>query len=256
MALRMRTLRLVLGYDGTDFAGWQFQPGHRTVQGVIGEAFGRLGDKGPLSRGSGRTDRGVHARGQVASVRTTLDMPADRLLMALRAHLPSDVDLHRIDEMPECFDALRHAVRKTYRYSIVHGGCVDVFTRRFHWQVPHVLRGDIMRTALDPILGTHDFRAFETRWPNRQSSIRTIHRLDWRENGPSIQFDIEANGFLYNMVRAIAGTLVDIGRGFRPAESLEYALKQGVRSLAGPTAPPCGLCLMSVVYPPPYEFVS
>lgn len=252
----MRTLRLVIGYDGTDFAGWQSQPGRRTVQGILAEAFERLGDPGRCCRGSGRTDGGVHARGQVASVRTSIELPAPRLMMALRAHLPVDVDLHQLDDMPEDFDALRHTERKTYRYSIIHGGAMDVFTRRYHHQVPHILDPELMRKALEPMLGTHDFRAFETRWPNRQSSVRTIHRLDLGNCGPRIWFDIEANGFLYNMVRAIAGTLIDIGRGFRPITAIADAIKAGSRQLAGPTAPAKGLCLMSVVYPPPFEFVS
>lgn len=252
----MRTLRLVLGYDGTDFAGWQYQPGLRTVQGVIAEAFERLGDPGKYCRGSGRTDGGVHAKGQVASVRTVLGLPSHRLLMALRAHLPSDVDLHRVDDMPENFDALRHTEKKTYRYSIMHGGALDVFTRRFHHQVPHSLDAENMRKALRPLVGTHDFKAFETRWPNRQSSIRTIHRLELGDCGYRIWFDIEANGFLYNMVRAIAGTLIDVGRGFRPITALSDALSAGSRQQAGPTAPAKGLCLLSVVYPPPFEFVS
>ncbi len=252
----MRTLRLVLGYDGTDFAGWQWQPGRRTVQGVLSEAFERLGDSGACSRGSGRTDGGVHAKGQVASVRTVIELPAKRLLMALRAHLPSDVDLHRVDDMPADFDALRHTEKKTYRYSIVHGGAVDVFTRRFHHQVAHELNVNLMRKALEPLLGTHDFRAFETRWPNRQSSVRTIYRVELGNLGSKIWFEIEANGFLYNMVRAIAGTLIDIGRGFRPPTALGDALTAGSRKLAGPTAPAKGLCLMSVVYPEPFKFVS
>lgn len=252
----MRTLRLVLGYDGTDFAGWQFQPGHRTVQGVLGEAFEKLGDPGRCCRGSGRTDGGVHARGQVASVRTVLELPAPRLLKALRAHLPPDVDLHRLDDMPEDFDALRHTEKKTYRYSIIHGGAMDVFTRRFHHQIAQHLNAEMMRKALEPLLGTHDFKAFETRWPNRQSSVRTIHHVELGNKESRIWFDIEADGFLYNMVRAIAGTLIDIGRGFRPITALGDALAAGSRQLTGPTAPAKGLCLMSVVYPPPFEFVS
>lgn len=252
----MRTLRLVLGYDGTDFAGWQFQPGFRTVQGAVNDAFALLGDPGRSSKGSGRTDKGVHARGQVASMRTTVGIPARQLLKALRAHLPDDIDLHRIDDMPEEFDAIRHASRKTYRYSILHGGAIDVFTKRYHHQVPFRLDVDSMRKALPPLLGTHDFRAFETRWPNRQHSIRTIYRIELLENGPHLWLEIESGGFLYNMVRAITGTLIDIGRGFRPVSSLNDALTAGSRCLAGPTAPAKGLCLMSVVYPPPFEFTS
>ena len=252
----MRTLRLVVGYDGTEFNGWQYQVGQRTVQGALEEAFGRLGDPGKYCRGSGRTDRGVHARGQVASLRTSISMPINKLLFALRAHLPEDIDLHRIDEMPSEFDALRHTQRKTYRYSLIHGGRMDVFRRRYQLQVPQTLDTELMKKAILPLHGTHDFRAFETRWPNRQSSVRTIHRIDLGVDNWLVWLEIEANGFLYNMVRAIAGTMIDIGRGFRPVSALADALASGSRSQAGPTAPARGLCLQSVAYSDPFKFES
>jgi len=183
-------------------------------------------------------------------------MPINKLLFALRAHLPEDIDLHRIDEMPSEFDALRHTQRKTYRYSLIHGGRIDVFRRRYQLQVPQTLDPELMKKAILPLHGTHDFRAFETRWPNRQSSVRTIHRIDLGVDKWLVWLEIEANGFLYNMVRAIAGTMIDIGRGFRPVSALADALASGSRSQAGPTAPARGVCLQRVAYPDPFKFES
>jgi tRNA pseudouridine38-40 synthase len=244
----MRNLKLVLSYDGTDFAGWQTQPGRRTVQETLEGAFAALTGERVRANASGRTDAGVHAVGQVVNCYSSTRLAGMVLVRALNAHLPADVVVNAATDVPEAFDANRDARRKLYRYLIHDGPVPDLFLRRYYCPSRHRLDAAAMRRAAEPLEGRHDFRCFETEWPNRVSSVRTITHLAVSRLGDWIWLDVEADGFLYNMVRAIAGTLMNVGRGYWPEGQVAEILESGDRRLAGPTAPAQGLFLMRVTY--------
>jgi len=244
----MRNIRLTIGYDGTDFYGWQTQPGFRTVQESLEKAIGTLTGEQARLNASGRTDTGVHALGQVANFYTNTRHPPDVLIAALNANLPDDVVVRAAAEMPQAFDANHDAKRKLYRYVIHDGPVPDLFLRRYYCQSRHRLDVTAMRQAAQPLRGCHDFHSFETDWPNRASSVRTITHLGVNRFEDWIWLDVEADGFLYNMVRAIAGTLINVGRGYWPVSKFEEILKAEDRREAGPTAPAKGLFLVRVVY--------
>lgn len=246
----MRNLRMVLRYDGTDFAGWQTQPGFRTVQETLEHAIVAV-TREPRVRAncSGRTDAGVHALGQVVNFYTPTKLSCGTLVKAVNAHLPPDVRVRTCDDVPESFCANKDAVRKTYRYVIYDGRMHDPFLRKYSCHSRRPLDADAMRRAGRCLVGRHDFRCFETEWPNRLTSIRTITRLAVCRVGEMIWLDVEADGFLYNMVRAIAGTLMQVGRGAWPEGRVAEVLAGMDRRLAGPTAPAQGLFLLRVTYP-------
>jgi tRNA pseudouridine38-40 synthase len=240
--------KLTLSYDGTDFAGWQTQPGRRTVQETFEGAFAALTGARVRANASGRTDAGVHAVGQVVNCYSSTRLQGAALVRALNAHLPADVVVRDAAEVPEAFDANRDARRKLYRYVIHDGPVPDLFLRRYYCPSRHRLDAAAMRRAAEPLRGRHDFRCFETEWPNRLSSVRTVTHLAVCRLGDWIWLDVEADGFLYNMVRAIAGTLINVGRGYWPEGQVAEILQSGDRRLAGPTAPAQGLFLMRVSY--------
>jgi tRNA pseudouridine38-40 synthase len=245
----MRNLKLTVAYDGTDFSGWQTQPGQRTVQQTLEDALARLtGEPRIRANASGRTDAGVHAVGQVVNFYSNTALPPDVLLRAVNAHLPPDVVITAADDVPEAFDANHDAIRKLYRYVIHDGAVPSPFLRRYACQSRHHLDAAAMRRAAEPLKGRHDFHSFETGWPNRMSSVRTVTHLAVSRFGDWIWIDVEADGFLYNMVRAIAGTLINVGRGYWPVTQVEDILKAEDRTQAGPTAPALGLFLMRVSY--------
>jgi tRNA pseudouridine38-40 synthase len=245
----MRNFKLILSYDGTEFQGWQTQPGYRTVQETLESALMKLtGETKIRINASGRTDAGVHAVGQVANFHSAMTIPFAKLLGAVNAHLPDDVVANSVEEMPAAFDANRDAVRKLYRYVIHDGPTISPFLRRYCCHAKQSLDAAAMARAALPLVGRHDFHSFETEWPNRASSVRTITHLAVNRAGEYIWIDVEADGFLYNMVRAIAGTLMNIGRGFWPESMVASILSAEDRTLAGPTAPAQGLFLMRVTY--------
>ena len=245
----MRNFRLTLSYDGSDFHGWQTQPGLRTVQQTLETALADLtGEPRVRVNASGRTDTGVHAVGQVVNFRSETALAPDVLLRALNAHLPEEVVVREAAEAPPDFDANRDAKRKLYRYVIHDAPVPDLFLRRYCYHTRHRLDAAAMARAAAVLRGRHDFRCFETDWPNRLSSVRTITHLAVNRFGGYIWIDVEADGFLYNMVRAIAGTLMNVGRGYWPEEQVEKILEAGDRTQAGPTAPACGLFLVRVTY--------
>ena len=244
----MRNIKLTISYDGTEFSGWQYQPGHRTVQEVMEAAIARFTGAVTRVNASGRTDTGVHAVGQVANFYTAVTHEPEVVLRAINAQLPPDVAVREAAEVSEEFDANRHAVRKLYRYVIHDGAVPDLFLRRYSYQTRQPLDAALMRSAAGALVGEHDFRSFETDWPNRASSVRCISRLSVNRMGDWIWIDVEADGFLYNMVRAIAGTLINVGREFWPPEQVQAILQAKDRAQAGPTAPAQGLFLMRVTY--------
>jgi tRNA pseudouridine38-40 synthase len=244
----MRNIKLIVSYDGTDFAGWQTQPGKRTVQETLEKAIGAVTQETVRCQVSGRTDAGVHALGQVVNFHSATSIPVSRLVRAINAYLPPDVVVRHAEEVAQDFDANRDARGKWYRYYLHLGEVRPVFLRRFVWHVTWQLDVEAMQLAGRVLVGRHDFRSFETEWPSRASSVRNITYLQWRRHGALVWLDIAADGFLYNMVRAIVGTLVNVGRGYWPVQRVAEILQGQDRRLAGPTAPPQGLFLMRVWY--------
>lgn len=245
----MRNLRITLSYDGSDFNGWQTQPGYRTVQETLETAIAKLtGEPRVRVNASGRTDAGVHALGQVANFYSVTHLPATKLVLAINAHLPPDVVVREVEDVAQAFDANHDAVRKLYRY-VVHDGPVESpFLRRYACHSRRPLDAVAMGRAAESLRGRHDFHSFETEWPNRMSSVRTITHLVVNRCGEYIWIDVEADGFLYNMVRAIAGTLINVGRGYWPESQVADILRAEDRTQAGPTAPAQGLFLVRVTY--------
>jgi tRNA pseudouridine38-40 synthase len=244
----MRNIKLILSYDGTDFHGWQRQPGLRTVQQTIEEAIERLTGVRPTATASGRTDAGVHALGQVIHFFTASRHPPEVFLKALNATLPRDVRVLAAREMPQSFHATLDAKSKRYRYVIDNGQVACPFQLRYSWHVYHRLDTEAMNRGARALLGRHDFRSFETDWPNRTSSVRMVLDLVVFSTDHLVSIEVEADGFLYNMVRAIAGTLVLVGTGKRPESWIGEVLRAENRVEAGPTAPPQGLFLVKVRY--------
>lgn len=244
----MRNIKLTLAYDGTDFHGWQRQPALRTVQEVLEEAIEKLTGARSTCQASGRTDAGVHALGQVVHFLTPSRHPAEVFVKALNATMPPDVRVLAAAEMPQAFHATLDATSKRYRYEIDNQPIADPFRLRYAWHVHHRLDDQAMRQAGQALCGRHDFRSFETHWPNRTSSVRTILDLSVERRGDRVTIEVEADGFLYNMVRAITGTLVLVGTGRRPLSWVAEALHAERRAEAGPTAPPQGLFLVVVRY--------
>ena len=245
----MRNIKLLIAYDGTDFSGWQRQPDRRTVQQVLEEAIGQLTGAVPSSNASGRTDAGVHALGQVVHFFTASRHAPEVFVKALNAMLPADVRVLAASEVPQSFHATLDAKTKRYRYVIDNGRIADPFGLRYAYHVYHRLDDAAMARAGEALKGRHDFRSFETNWPNRTSSVRTITDLDVTREGDVVRVEVEADGFLYNMVRSITGTLVLVGLGRRPEGWVAEVLASEARAAAGPTAPPQGLFLVRVNYP-------
>ena len=242
----MKNYRIVLGYDGTDFRGWQRQPDGRTVQGVLEEAVRKVTGKRTVVHGAGRTDAGVHALGQAASFRGAFRLDDATLLRALNAVLPADVRVFSLEEAPADFHARRSARSKLYRYRIALDPQPSPLDRRYvlHW--PYPLRLGAMRAAARLFVRTADFTAFSS---NRdRSPVRTVTRSELRRTGGELVYTIEAAGFLRYMVRTIVGTLLEVGRGRLRPEQVEDIFRGGDRALAGPTAAAKGLTLVRVDY--------
>jgi tRNA pseudouridine38-40 synthase len=244
----MRNIKLVLSYDGTDFSGWQRQPDRRTVQQTLEEAIGRLTGVEPATNASGRTDAGVHALGQVVHFYSASRHAPEVFVKALNATLPHDVRIASASEMPQAFHATLDARGKLYRYVIDNHPIADPFQTRYSHHVYQRLDVAAMHAAARSLKGRHDFHSFETHWPNRTSSVRTITHIAVNRMGDFAWIDVEADGFLYNMVRTIAGTLILVGTGRWPVGRVAEVVAAEDRRAAGPTAPPQGLFLVRVRY--------
>jgi tRNA pseudouridine38-40 synthase len=258
----MPVFKLTLSYDGTEFHGWQRQPEQRTVQGELERAWLEITGETVRISGASRTDAGVHAEGQVGSVESSTRLTADALLSGLNAKLPDDAGVRSVELAPDGFHATHDAKRKRYRYSIFNDHRRPVFFRGRAWHVPSPLDFAAMHRAAGALVGTHDFASFQSAGSERESTVRTIFAAEVRsragqgrgrgalddEAAALIDFEVEGDGFLYNMVRALAGSLVEVGRGRREENWLAEVIAARDRSAAGQTAPPHGLTLLWVLY--------
>jgi tRNA pseudouridine38-40 synthase len=245
----MRTLKLTLAYDGTAYQGWQRQINGLSIQQLVEEAFAPLNaGVPPTIAAASRTDAGVHALGQVASVSTSIDVPASAVLRALNVRLPPDIRVIGVVDAAPGFHARFHAKGKTYRYRIVTMPVCSPFDRWFVWHAPGRRRLDEMHRAAAIFVGRHDFASFQGRGSAVRHTVRTIHRLELREAGGELVFEIEGDGFLRQMVRAIVGTINDVGAGSLDVERIPSILAARDRRAGGTTAPAAGLTLVSVKY--------
>ena len=245
-----RTLLFSIAYEGTDYVGWQRQPAAAgvSVQGLIEEAHAQFAGHASVA-GASRTDAGVHALGQAASVTSVAPQPVDAIRRAMNATLPLDVRVLEVREMARGFHARYHATRKAYRYTIDPAPVQLPFDRRFAWHVPYQCDLDAMRDAAARFVGTHDFASLQGSGSAVRGTVRTLTRVDVVAGpGGKILVEVEGDGFLRYMVRSIVGTLVDVGHGRRPAHAIDAMLAARDRAQAGRTAPAHGLCLVKVEF--------
>jgi tRNA pseudouridine38-40 synthase len=250
--------KLTLAYDGTAFHGWQVQPGHATIQGELSSAIERVTGERVLPQGSGRTDAGVHARAQVASVELAAPIPPPNLLRALNRTLPPPIRVLNAEHAAPEFHA-RHSVRaKTYEYRIFRGEICPPWPARYVYALNWPLDIEKMHRAASLVIGEHDFTSFAATDPDLstrqsdpdplQNNIRTIYSSSWTEENDLLLYKVRGNGFLHHMVRNLVGTFLDIGRGQIPPDEISAILKRRSRIASGPTAPARGLFLDSVEY--------
>ncbi|MCA9242437.1 MAG: tRNA pseudouridine(38-40) synthase TruA [Phycisphaerales bacterium] len=250
-----RTLKLTIAYDGTDFHGWQSQAGMRTVQSELTDIARRVIGLPISITGASRTDAGVHAVGQVAHMRLDSPIPTENIRRAINHRLPDDVTIVSIAETHDGFNAIRDARHKQYRYRIFPGEQRPVadLRQRFTWHVWVPQAIEQMRAAAQRMVGTRDFAAFASPGSPRHSTVRTVSRVDVRDEAPEIVIDVEGDGFLYQQVRNMVGTLVEVGRGHWTPDRVSEALESCSREDAAGAAPPQGLCLRWIRYDEPND---
>lgn len=244
----MRILRFTLAYDGTNYSGWQRQANASTVQEVVEAALSRICKEQIKVVGSGRTDAGVHAIGQVVSFRTSCRIPAERLTCALNSILPSDIVARDSKEGEADFHARYSAKEKLYRYVIYNDFLPSPFSRLYTWHVPLDLDFLAMRQAAEYFTGTHDFSAFCAAGGVAVNPVRSIYSSCWRKSENLLEYEVRGSGFLYHMVRNMVGTMLEIGKKKYPPDAVPQILSSKQRSMAGITAPPQGLYLVEVKY--------
>lgn len=244
----MRNIKLVLQYDGTAYHGWQTQENAPTVQDTVSRAIQRITGAAPKLTGSSRTDSGVHAKRYVCSFKTESNIPCERLPMAINTYLPDDIVCLDAAECAEDFSARFSARGKCYTYYILDSRLPDAFLRRFSWHFPHKLDIENMKKAAAAFVGVHDFAGFAASGADTATTVREIYSLDVEKRGELIEITVRGNGFLYNMVRIIAGTLAFVGSGKIAAADIPGIIESRDRTRAGITAPPHGLFLTEVYY--------
>jgi len=245
----MRNIKLLIEYDGTSYLGWQVQPKGPTIQGILEEKLGLLTGEKIMLFGSGRTDSGVHAICQVAHFKTGSSMDTHRMQRALNSLLPPDIMIQKMEEVEESFHARRHSKSKVYEYRILNRNLRSVFHRGYVWHIPQKLDFKEMEKATQYLIGEHDFSSFRSVGSPTRTTVRKVTRAEWKRGRSGlVRFEIEANGFLKQMVRAIIGTLVEVGKGRMNAVEFQRILESKDRRKAGPTAPGHGLFLKEVKY--------
>jgi tRNA pseudouridine38-40 synthase len=245
----MRNIKLLIEYDGTNYQGWQVQLKGPTIQGILEEKLGLLTGESIRLVGSGRTDAGVHALGQVAHFKTQSQMDARSIQRALNSLLPSGIVIQKIEEVEEGFHARKHCKSKVYEYRILNQSLRSPFYHGYAWHIPQKLDFKEMGKAAQWLIGERDFSSFRSVGTPTRTAIRRVIRAEWkRGRGGLVRFEIEANGFLKQMVRAIVGTLVEVGKGKMSAMDFQKVLESMERKKAGPTAPAHGLFLKEVKY--------
>jgi tRNA pseudouridine38-40 synthase len=260
-----RTLKITLAYDGSEFHGWQVQPGLPTVQGTLAECLRRITGEEVLPQGSGRTDAGVHALGQVASVGLECPIPEQNLMTALNDVLPPSIRVNSLEATYKNFHARHSAAAKTYRYRIYRGPICPPFLARYVYHDPYPMTEDALVRSSRHVVGTHDFTSFAASDPDRTariaeseqelateshgvSNVRTIHFSQWVKTAEELVYTVRGDGFLHHMVRNLVGTFLQVGKSALQVDDVARILEARDRSAAGPTAPACGLYLLSVEY--------
>jgi tRNA pseudouridine38-40 synthase len=249
----MRNLKLLLAYDGTEFCGWQVQPDAVTIQGTLASAIGRVTGEKVLPQGSGRTDAGVHALGQVVTLSTASPIPPENLVNALNDILPAAIRVLEAAEAPPEFHARKSAQAKTYRYRMYRGAICPPFLARYVWHYPYPLDEGQMQEVAAVILGEHDFTSFAAVDPERGrekevGNVRRIFFSSWDRQEDEFVYTVRGSGFLHHMVRNLVGTFLLVGKGTLKPSDMSRILEARSRSAAGATVPARGLCLISVEY--------
>ncbi|MDR1272551.1 MAG: tRNA pseudouridine(38-40) synthase TruA [Clostridiales Family XIII bacterium] len=246
--MNSRNIRLEIAYDGSGFSGWQKQPGIRTVQGAVEKALSEVMDENTTLYGASRTDAGVHAFGQSASFHTSSGIPTDRIPVALNDRF-DDIRVMLAEDVPDGFHARFDTVGKTYVYKVSHGADTDIFDRLYIYSLKERLDTDKMRKVSGAIVGTHDFAGFQSAGGQpRETTVRTVLDVSLSGEGNRIDIIVTGDGFLYNMVRIIVGTMIEAGLGRLSEEKAALAVERADRRLAGPVAPAAGLYLQKVWY--------
>lgn len=250
----MNNIKIVIEYDGTNYAGWQKQKKEETVQETLKIAIEKVINEKITLHGAGRTDAGVHAVGQVANFKTKSTIPTYKLVQAINFYLPNDIVVKSARKVAGKFHSQYSAKSKSYRYTILNSDTPAAINRNFCYHYCGDLNIEKMQKASRHIIGKHDFSAFKSRSNNARkssrhgSNIRTIQKLEIKKRGKRLLFTIEADGFLYKMVRSIVGTLLEVGKDKMTIEEFKKVSRSGTRSLAGATLPAKGLCLLRVKY--------
>ena len=244
----MRNLKLTLAYDGAEFHGWQIQPNLATVQGVLQEALAKLFNHEVKVTGSGRTDAGVHAHGQVANVETVRSMDTDAVLRGSNALLPPQIRVWQVEEVAPEFHARHSAKSKTYEYHVWRQYVVSPFHCRYVYRFPYAMDAAAVDEASRCFVGTHDFTSFSAASAEVENRVRTVFETEWNRDGDEWIFRIRGSGFLQYMVRTIVGTLLYVGRAKLTARDIPRIFEARDRRLAGPCVPPGGLHLLQVDY--------
>ena len=243
----MNNIKLVIEYDGTNYAGWQQQKNGITIHEKLSKAIEKVINEDVTLHGSGRTDAGTHALGQVANFKTESNIPIYNLVQAINSHLPKDIVVKSAKKVPEKFHSRYSAKSKIYRYTILNSKERSAIGRNYSLHYSMYLDVEKMRKASQVLMGKHDFSAFKSK-SDVISSVRTIMKLEIKKNGNFLVFTVEADGFLYKMVRSIVGTLIEVGRGKMTIAEFKKIVKLGARAKAGNTVTANGLCLLKVKY--------
>lgn len=244
-----RYFRALVAYDGTDFCGFQEQLGQESIQAALNRAIGVICKTPFRMLGAGRTDAGVHARGQVISIQMRTDLTCDKLVLALCHSLPRAIRVYRVDEFKKPFDPKNHAIGKRYVYRVWNALCSNPFHDRFMWHLRRRINVSAMQEAAQSFVGEHDFESFRSAQCAAAHARRFLWAVNVSQAEHEIQIDVRGNAFCHNMVRIIAGTLVEVGIGKRRPEDISTLLLAKDRTKAGITAPPMGLTLEEVYYP-------